>query len=203
MNNKNTDTKASIVNNRISVRDMAMVSLFVALMVAGAFIRIPFPLIPITLQPFFCGFAALILGTRLGSLSQAIYLLLGLFGLPVFAQGGGITYVLKPSFGFLLGFIAGAFVTGKVIAFFSNPKIWHYLLALVSGLAAIYLVGIPYMYLILNLYMKKPDSGFIILLAMNAPYLLKDTVLCILTSVIAVRLIPLLNKAEIRLTQAS
>ncbi len=187
---------------KFKVKDMALVSLFVALMVAGAFIRIPFPLIPITLQSFFCGFSALILGARLGALSQVIYLLLGLFGLPVFAQGGGITYFLKPSFGFLLGFVAGALVTGKVISCFSTLKRRHYLLALTAGLTAIYAIGIPYMYVILNLYMKKPESGFIYLLTLNVPYLLKDFALCILTAFMASTLIPLLKKTGILLTQS-
>ena len=99
---------------KINTRDLILVSLFTALMVVGAFIKIPFPLLPITLQPFFCAFAGLILGSRLGALSQIIYVVMGLVGLPVFTQGGGLIYVFVPSFGFLLGFILGAYVIGRI-----------------------------------------------------------------------------------------
>jgi biotin transport system substrate-specific component len=179
---------------KLDIKDMALVSVFVALMTAGAFIRIPFPIIPITLQSFFCGLAAIVLGKKLGTLSQAIYLLLGLFGLPVFAQGGGISYVLKPSFGFLLGFIVGAYVTGEIISRFNAPKKWHYLLAVIAGQIAIYAFGIPYMYLILNVYLNKPGFGFIVLLSTNIPYFVKDCILSVVTAFIASTLVPLIRR---------
>ena len=49
--------------------------------------------------------AGLLLGARLGALSQALYVGLGLVGLPIFAAGGGFSYVFNPTFGFLLGLV--------------------------------------------------------------------------------------------------
>ena len=58
--------------------------------------------------------AGLMLGGRLGAISVCVYVAIGLAGLPVFTQGGGITYVLKPTFGYLIGFAVGTYVTGAI-----------------------------------------------------------------------------------------
>ena len=65
-----------------------------------SFIRIPVPLVPFTLQITFTTLAGLLLGSKKGAISVAVYVLMGLIGIPVFTQGGGFSYVLKPSFGF-------------------------------------------------------------------------------------------------------
>ena len=83
------------------VNDLVMISLFAALTAVGAFIKIPIPHVPLTLQTLMVMFAGLILGSRRGALSQLLYLVIGLLGIPIFAQGGGPGYVLQPSFGFL------------------------------------------------------------------------------------------------------
>ena len=71
--------------------------------------------------------------------------------MPVFTQGGGIGYVLQPSFGFLLGLIPAAAVIGALTARHrSHPAV--FLAALVGDLV-LYLVGVPYMYLIMRLYL--------------------------------------------------
>lgn len=47
----------------------------------------------------------------MGRASVCIYIVLGLMGLPVFAEGGGLAYVLKPSFGYIIGFAIASYVT--------------------------------------------------------------------------------------------
>ena len=81
---------------------MAICSLFTALTAVGAFIKIPIPVVPFTLQFLFTILAGLLLGARLGAVSMGAYAFLGLAGLPIFAEGGGFWYVLKPSFGYIL-----------------------------------------------------------------------------------------------------
>ena len=52
-------------------------------------------------------------GSRLGAISVGIYIILGLIGVPVFTSGGGPGYVLQPTFGYLIGFMVGAYVVGR------------------------------------------------------------------------------------------
>ena len=93
-------------------QQLILAALFAALTAVGAFIRIPLPLVPITLQTFFVLLSGFILGYFYGALSQVLYLIVGLIGFPVFAEGGGPGYVLKPTFGYLLGFPFAAAMVG-------------------------------------------------------------------------------------------
>jgi len=179
---------------KIGIKNIILVSLFSSLMVVGAYVRIPFPLLPVTLQPFFCAFAGLILGSRLGAVSQIIYIFLGLVGLPVFAEGSGILYVLRPSFGFLLGFILGAYIIGEVSEILGTFSLKTSLISVLSGLISIYILGEIYMFIILRFYMDKQISlGFVI--AFNLPYMLKDLVLYIVVAISAGSILPALRKA--------
>ena len=96
------------MKKKFTTRDLILCALFTALSAIGAFIRIPVPLVPFTLQITFTTLAGLLLGSKKGAISVAVYVLMGLIGIPVFTQGGGFSYVLKPSFGFLVAFIIGA-----------------------------------------------------------------------------------------------
>ena len=87
---------------------MILCALFAALAAVGAFLRIPVPLVPFTLQFLFTNLAGLLLGKKLGAVSVGVYVLLGLMGLPIFTGGGGIGYLVHPTFGYLIGFILGA-----------------------------------------------------------------------------------------------
>ena len=89
----------------LRTRSLLLAALFAALTAVGAFLRIPVGPISFTLQVFFTCTAGLLLGPWYGAASQAVYVLLGLIGVPIFTEGGGLMYVAKPSFGFLLGLI--------------------------------------------------------------------------------------------------
>ena len=140
------------------VIDLTFISLFAALTAVGAFIKIPVPYVPLTLQTLMVMFAGLVLGSRRGAMSQFLYLTIGLIGLPIFAQGGGPGYVIQPSFGFLMGFIPGAYVIGKIVEKEPVLKIPRVLIALLLGQAAIYLIGISYLYFLFNFMIHKPIS---------------------------------------------
>ena len=94
-------------------KQLVFCSLFTALIAVGAFIKIPVPVVPFTLQYLFTMLAGLILGPRLGTISVTAYMLLGLAGLPIFTEGGGLWYVLKPSFGYIIGFCIGTYVHAR------------------------------------------------------------------------------------------
>lgn len=103
------------IGRKITTKDMIMCALFTALIAVGAFIKVPVPVVPFTLQFLFTMLAGLIMGGRLGAISVGLYAVLGLVGLPIFAEGGGIWYVLKPSFGYIIGFALGSLVTGLMV----------------------------------------------------------------------------------------
>lgn len=180
---------------KLSVKDMMITALFTALMVAGAFIKIPFPLLPITLQAFISALAGLIIGPRLGALSMTLYTALGLIGLPVFAGGGGITYIFSPSFGFILGFIAGACVIGLLSKKLGKQNQWNSFKSLMAGLLVIYAVGILYMFLIMRLYMGNPETRLIFLATANLPYIIKDTILLSAAAITVPSILPRIRKS--------
>lgn len=125
---------------------LVLTALFAALTAIGAFFKIPFALAAISLQFLFTAMAGILLGAGYGALSQGVYVLIGLVGVPIFALGGGFSYVLQPTFGFLLGLIPSAFVIGKLA---KRPlTFWGTALAMLAGLAVLYAIGVPYMALI-------------------------------------------------------
>ena len=138
--------------------EIVMISLFAALTAVGAFIRIPIPYVPFTLQTLMVMLAGLILGSRPAALSQLLYLAIGLLGLPIFAQGGGPGYILQPSFGFLVGFIAGAYLIGRMVEEVERLSLPRTLAALLLGQVAIYIFGIAYLHFNLNFIIHKPTS---------------------------------------------
>jgi biotin transport system substrate-specific component len=83
-------------------------------------------------------------GKNAAALSQIAYLALGLLWLPVFDQGGGLDYYKQPSFGYLLGFIPGAWLCGW-LAFKKHPKLENLSFSCVCGLLLIHTIGLTYL----------------------------------------------------------
>jgi len=83
-------------------------------------------------------------GRNAAAISQVAYLLLGLSWFNVFTEGGGIDYVLNPRFGYLLGFIPGAWICG-FLAFRLPVKLEYLALSCLAGLLSIHAVGMSYL----------------------------------------------------------
>ena len=99
----------------ISTRQLTATAMISALTAVSSFLTIPIGPVPATMQSCVVLAAGPLLGARLGAISQLVYLMMGFAGLPVFAGGkAGLGIVLTPSFGFLVGFIATAYVTGRL-----------------------------------------------------------------------------------------
>lgn len=182
------------MKSKIKTYDLIMCALFTALVAVGAFIKIPVPAIPVTLQLFFTTVAGLLLGGKLGALSVLLYVALGLLGIPVFASGGGLGYVFVPTFGYLIGFIFGAFVTGTIANKTCAPSFLRLLAANFSGLIVVYLVGLVYYYIICNFVINTPIGLWPLFLYGFAMVVPGDAVLSVLAAVVAKRLIPFLHK---------
>lgn len=124
------------------LRRMVYSAMFGALTAIGAFIVIPLQPVPITLQTLFTGLAGVLLGGYGGALSQIVYILLGILGLPVFAGGkAGIGTLLGPTGGYLIGFVVGAYVIGKIVEAKKEAGLFWIVLALVVGDMLIYTLG--------------------------------------------------------------
>lgn len=138
---------------RDQTRMLVQAALFAVVTAAANFIKIPVGVLPITLLFFATALSGVLLGPKWGAASQAVYVVLGLAGLPIFTGGGGPGYVFQPSFGFLLGLIPAAWVIGMLTR--GEPSPVRAALAALAGLGTLYLVGLPYLWLILNVYLGK------------------------------------------------
>lgn len=176
------------------IRNLILCAMFVALIAAGAFIRIPVPVVPFTLQLLFTMMAGLLLGGKLGAVSVCIYIAMGLLGLPVFAEGGGFAYVLKPSFGYIIGFAVASYVTGMIANKVPNPGYKRLLAANFIGLGIVYLFGMVYYYLMSNFYLGDPIGLWPLFLYCFILAVPGDIVLCILGAFLGKRLIPIMKK---------
>lgn len=178
-------------NNK--TKDLVMGSLFAALITVGAFIKIPVPVVPFTLQLLFTMMAGLLLGGKLGALSVCAYIFMGLLGLPVFAEGGGFAYILKPSFGYIIGFAVASYVTGIIANKVSNPSYKRLIAANFTGLGIVYLFGMVYYYLMSNFYLGTPIGLWPLFLYCFILAVPGDVVLCILGALLGKRMIPIVK----------
>lgn len=135
-------------------KDVAYCALFVALMTASSFFRIPTPFVPVTLQVQIALLAGVVLGPKCGGISIALYMLLGLLGIPIFAGGGGFAYLLQPTFGFILGFAVSAVLSGAILH--RRKQGTAILFAMSVGVIVLYAVGFLYGALIITLHLKTP-----------------------------------------------
>jgi biotin transport system substrate-specific component len=151
----------------MKTRNMVVCALFAALMAVGANVS-PFLMIggvPVTLQLMFAILAGGVLGSRLGAISMVTYMLIGLMGAPVFAQlKGGPVQLLSPTFGFIVSFIAVAYVTGKLVGDKLQASKTSYILAAFLSLLLNYVIGTNFMYAAFRFWAETPD-GFSYLVA--------------------------------------
>lgn len=185
--------KTNVSTSSINVKNMIYCALFTTLIAVGAFIKIPIPVVPFTLQFLFTMMAGLLLGGKLGAVSVALYLALGLLGLPIFAEGGGIWYVLKPSFGYLIGFCIATYVTGKLTEKMEKLTIPKLLVNNFLGLVIVYVMGMVYYYVICNYVIDTPIALWPLILYCFILAVPGDICLCILAAFLAKRLVPILR----------
>jgi biotin transport system substrate-specific component len=176
------------MQQRTTTLSLVMIAMFAALTAIGAFIKVPLPVVPFTLQIVFVFLAGCLLGSRNGILSQLVYIGIGLAGLPVFTQGGGITYVLQPTFGYLIGFAAAAYLIGWMLERTERPTKKHFIGANIAGLFVIYAIAVPYLYVSLNVWLDIDTSWSHVFLVGFLGSIVADFCLAIVTALLAERL---------------
>lgn len=173
---------------KMTTENLILCGVFTALIAVGAFIRVPVPFVPFTLQVLFVFLAGILLGPRLGALSAALYMVLGLIGVPVFTQGGGPGYVLQPTFGYIIGFAVGAYIIGYLAKKVKEQSVIKLVLINMIGLLIIYGFGVVYFYCLNNFVLGAVTSMWTVFLygaIMCAP---GDLLLCVLAAVLGKRL---------------
>ncbi len=188
-------TEQAAAKHASPARSIVLCGLFSALIAVGAFIRIPVPYLSFSLQTMFVALAGMLLGKKLGVISVLVYIAVGLMGLPIFTQGGGIGYVLQPSFGFLIGFIPYAYLTGRFTEKIGAPTFKNLVLAQLPGLFTMYAIALPYFYLISNLYLggMGVEALFLYCFAAMMP---GEAVKSLLSAWMGKRLLPVLRKSR-------
>ena len=143
------DAPGATPAHRATATDIALVGTGAALVAVCSLLAIPVGAsgVPITLQTFGVLLVGALLGSRRGAFAVLLYLLVGLAGLPVFAEGaGGLATFAKPSVGYLLAFPLAAWLVGLVVERGSGgfvPQVVRLTLGGLAGTAAIYAIGIP------------------------------------------------------------
>ena len=129
------------------MKSIIFIAFFASLTAVSGFLRIPAFPVPFTLQSMVVFLSGNLLGSKKAALSQMIFLMIGLSGLPVFTSGGGLGYVLQPTFGYLLGFPLAAWVIGKLCEKHSGAMQFYRLCAFNGiGMLLIHTLGVVYLY---------------------------------------------------------
>lgn len=109
---------------KFTTYQIATCAIFSALMCILGPLALPIGPVPISLTNLVVYLAVFILGTKLGTVSYVVYLLLGAVGLPVFSNyAGGLVKLAGPTGGYLIGFIPMAIICGISVSKFMNKKV--------------------------------------------------------------------------------
>jgi biotin transport system substrate-specific component len=128
--------------------NLATVVLGTLLITICAKINVPVWPVPVTLQGFAVATLAAAFGMRIGVATVALYLLEGAMGLPVFATGGGLAYLVGPTGGFLLGFLVMAAIIGYAADKGASGKPLALFGAMLVGDAALFVLGFAWLLLL-------------------------------------------------------
>ena len=174
------------------LRWIVLSSLMAALMAVGAYIHVPIGPVPIVLTNLFVLLSGLLLGSRWGLISAAIYLFVGAIGMPVFYGGkGGLAHILGPTGGYLFGYTLCAWLTG-----FISERLRHRLggeiLAVMIGSLMIYGLGIPGLKMVTKMSWSKA------LMAGMIPFLIGDALKAAVAIFLARAARPMLNRQLIK-----
>lgn len=138
--------------------ELSLMSFFLSLLILGAYLRIPLGFMTITLQLVLANLCGLLMGAKRSFLICLVYMLMGLIGLPVFASGAGPSYVLQPTFGYIVGFTLAVGLGGLLFRDKQADATCTALLYTLFTTVFTYLIGATHFYLILNFYLGKQTS---------------------------------------------
>lgn len=181
-------------NLNTNIKNLILISLFAALVAIGAWLKIYIGPVPFSMQFLFCAYAGVILGARKGFIAVALYIAIGLVGFPVFTSGGGPTYIFQPTFGYLIGFLIAAFVIGLLTQNVEKITFFRIFLPVVLGLVIVYICGVSYMLMIVNVYLKSTMNLDYALQVGFLPFIIPDLFWSFTVAITSLKIVPILKK---------
>jgi biotin transport system substrate-specific component len=133
------------------VTNLATIVLGTLVLAAAAQIKVPVMPVPVTLQGLAVAMLAAAFGWRIGVATVALYIVEGLSGLPVFANGGGIHYLMSPSFGFILGWLPMAYIIGRAADLGASGKMLPLFGAMLVADAVSFVFGFAWLLVVANI----------------------------------------------------
>jgi len=112
------------------------------LLILSAKIKVDLYPVPMTLQPLAVLMIAMLCGRNISVAAVSLYLFQGMVGIPVFAYGGGLPYLLGPTGGFLFGFLFASMIIGELADRGWGKQNFKSVFAMLTGLMVIYVFGI-------------------------------------------------------------
>ena len=138
-----------------------LLALFGTLLLAiSSKVQVPFWPVPMTMQTFVIFLIGMTYGIRLSFATVALYLFEGAAGLPVFASGGGIAYLIGPTAGYLYGMLFAAVVISYLANLGFSKTYFKATFSLLIGSVIIFLIGITYLGSIIG-YQKAIEAGLL------------------------------------------
>ncbi|HEV7718617.1 MAG TPA: biotin transporter BioY [Arsenicitalea sp.] len=125
------------------------------LLAASARTSVPVQPVAVTLQTFAVAALAAAFGWRIAVSTVLLYLVEGLSGFPVFSTGGGIDYVMRPSFGFLLGYLPMAYIIGRAADLGASGKVGRLFVAMLIGDAVAFAFGFVWLLAISGMILQQ------------------------------------------------
>lgn len=176
-----------MTKQHLALRNMTIIGVFAAFLCIIAPWTIPIGAVPISLGTFAVYLCAGTLGWKRGGSAVAIYLLLGLIGLPVFTGfSGGVQKLAGPTGGYLVAYIPLAVISGAV--YDNVKKVWAYPLGMVLGTAVLYTFGTAW-------YCVMSGSEVVpAIMACVVPFLLGDALKIACATVMSLRLRPIADR---------
>ncbi len=129
--------------------NVAMVLIGTLLLTISAKLSVQIGPVPVSLQTFAVAALAGAFGWRIGTATVVAYLLEGAVGIPVFAAGGGIAYLMGPTGGFLLGFVPMAYVIGLAADRGASRNVVTLAISMLIADALLFVLGFAWLVLVL------------------------------------------------------
>jgi len=177
---------------KLNLKEINLTALFTAVTAILAQISVPVPItpVPVTLSIFGVTLSSLILGRKCGAISQIVYILLGVAGMPVFAGfRGGLSVLLSPTGGYIISYPIMALVIGTFLNQGTSPSFFRMAVASMTGLIICYVFGTTWLAIVANLGPAEAIAAGVL------PFILPDVVKVMISVVLGRQIKNALSKA--------